>query len=184
MTLQWLGLLCITTIALVAAMPVFKGPLDWQDSVSITWSRSRKTWLATAITMSLAGTGLCTSLAFWLIPHYKLPIVSYCIIAMAYIAFMCIAWVPMTEQPGEHSYLHGHFLGGATLATLAVAALAIIVWSGVGISPIVRIFGVISMIITASWPSMFFGPTRRIFLLHESAIAILFCTTTILLLIG
>lgn len=184
MDLRLLGLISIAAIVVVAAVPLLSQPLDLQDSVSRSWSRSRRTWLVTAIAMSLAGTGISTSLAFWAIPHYSLPAFMYAVVAIAYIAFMGIAWVPMTDRPGEHSYWHGHFLGGSVVATLAIVAMATVVWFGASVPAAARIACIAAMMLAASWPFLFIGPARRVFLLLESSIAVAFSVAAVLLLVG
>jgi len=184
MDLRWLGLISIATIVAVAAVPLLSGPLDWQDSVSRSWSKSLRRWLAIAIVMSLAGTGICTSLAFWVTPHYHLPAFMYGVIAVAYVAFMSVAWIPMTERPGEHSYLHGHFLGGLIITILALVAMATVVWFGVSVPMAARVACIAAMVLAAGWPFLFFGPGRRIFLLLESLIAVTFSMAVVLLLVG
>lgn len=171
---RWLGLISIVVIIATAATPLFGGQLDWRDSLSRSWTGSRRTWLIMAAIMSVAGTGVCTSLALWAIPYYQLPAIMYGIIGVAYAAFMGVAWMPMAERPGEHSYWHGHFLAGSIVATLAFVAMAVIVCVGKALPPIAWVVCALSMILTAGWPLLFFKPARRIFLPLESLIATTF----------
>jgi hypothetical protein len=182
--LRWLGIVSMVVIVMAAAVPPLSGPLDWRDSVSRTWTRSRRKWLVLAVLMSLAGTGLCVSLAWWVVPHYHLSALMYRVIAAAYLAFMGVAWIPMTDRPGEHSYWHGHFLGGTVLATLAVVAMAGVLWSGMGVSPVARMLCWVSMVLAAGWPFLFFSSARRMFLVLESVIALAFLVAVTMLLVG
>jgi hypothetical protein len=108
----------------------------------------------------------------------------YGVIAVAYAAFMGVAWIPMTERPGEHSYRHGHFLGGSILATLAIVSMATVVWFGVSVPIAARVACIAAMILAAGWPLLFFSPARRIFLILESLIAVTFSAAVVLLLVG
>jgi hypothetical protein len=108
----------------------------------------------------------------------------YVVIVLAYVAFMSVAWIPMMDRPNEHSYWHGHFLGGSALATLAVVAMAIVVWSGVDVPVIARIVCFAAMVLAAGWPLLFFTPLRRAFLVLEGLIAMTFSVAIVLLLVG
>ena len=108
----------------------------------------------------------------------------YAIILAAYIAFMAVAWLPMTDRPGEHSYLHGHFLGGSALATLAIAAMATVALFGSNVPVETRVVCGAAMVLAAGWPLLFIGPARRIFLAFESLIAVTFSVAIVLLLVG
>jgi hypothetical protein len=182
--LRWLGLVSMVTIVVAAGIPLLSGPFDWQNSVSNSWTSSHRIWLTLAIVMSLAGTTGCASLAWWVIPHYHLPMLMYAVIALAYVAFMSVAWIPMVNRPGEHSYWHGHFLGGSALATLAVIAMILIVWCGVGVPMATRIVCFAAMVLAAGWPLLFFTPLRRAFLVLEGLIAMTFSVAIVLLLAG
>jgi len=127
---------------------------------------------------------MCTGLIVWSIPHYHLPELMYGVVAVAYVALMGVAWVPMTEKPGEHSYLHPHFLGGATLATLAIVAMVSVTWFGLGVPTPARVLSFSAMVLAACWPLLFFSPARRVFLVFESLIALAFLGTLTLLLIA
>jgi hypothetical protein len=182
--LRWLGL-ASTVIAVVAAgVPLLGKPLDWQNSVSYSWTGSRRKFLILAVVMSFAGAGMCAGWIEWIIPHYHLPALIYGVVAIAYIALMGVAWVPMTDKPGDHSYLHPHFVGGAALATLAIVAMASVAWFGVNVPVAARVLSFSAMILAACWPLLFFSPARRAFLLLESLIALTFFGTIVLLLIG
>lgn len=174
----------MVTIVVAAGVPLLGKPLDWQNSVSYSWSGSRRQWLVTAIVMTLAVTGTCTSLVWWLIPHYHLPAVMYGFVVMGYVAAMGVAWAPMTDRPGEHSYLHAHFLGGAAVATLAFVILAIVLWFGVSVPTTARTVCIAAMILALCWPLLFFTPARRVFLALESVLALTISAAVILLLVG
>jgi hypothetical protein len=174
----------MTVIVAASALPLLRGPLDIRDSVSRTWSGSRRRWLTLAMVMSVAGTGMCASMGFWLVPYYDLPALTYAVIALAYVAFMGVAWVPMLERPGDHSYLHKHFLGGAALATLAIVAMAIIVFSGKDVPRAAWMACLVSMILAAGWPLPFTRRLRGVFLLIEALIALSFAAAVILLYAG
>lgn len=179
--LRWLGLASILVIILASAIPLLGKPLDWQDSVSHSWVGSRRKWLTLATLLTIGGTGLCVSLALWAVPHYDLPVLLYGIIALAYAGMLAVAWVPMTDRPGEHSMLHGHFLGGSALATLAIIALASVIWFGTDVRSATRIASFIALLFAASWPLLFISPARRIFLALESLIAMSFLAALVLL---
>jgi hypothetical protein len=181
---RWLGLISIVLIVGAAGVTLFRGPLNWQDSVSYSWARSYRRWLMLAAVMSLAGTGICASLVFWVVPYYHLPVLMYGVVAAAYVAFMAVAWIPMKDRPGQHSYWHGHFLGGSVLATLAIIAMAMVVLNGVNVPILVRVVSFIAMVFAACWPLLFFSPAKRMFLVLESLIALTFSTAIVLLLIG
>lgn len=180
--LRGLGLISIAAIVVTSALPLLGAPLDWQDSVSHSWAGSRRRWLRMATLFSLAGTGLCVSLAFWVIPHYHLPAFMYAVILLAWVAFMGVAWIPMTNRPGEHSYSHGHFLGGSVLATSAILAMAVVVWFGVDVSSPARLVCIMAMTFALAWPLLFISPAKRFFLALESLIAMTFSTAVVLLL--
>lgn len=182
--LRWLGLVSTVTAVVAAGVPLLGKPLDWQNSVSYTWAGSRRQFLVLAVVMSLAGAGMCAGLIAWVIPHYHMPALMYGVTVVAYIALMGVAWVPMTDKPGEHSYLHPHFVGGATLTTLAIVAMASAAWFGVNVPPAARVLSILAVVLAACWPLLFFSPARRAFLLLESLIALTFFGTLALLLIG
>jgi hypothetical protein len=180
--LRWLAAVSTVTAVMAAGTPLLSGPLDWRNSVSYSWTRSRRKFLALAIVMSLAGVGISIGWMFWIIPHYHLPTLMYGVVAVAYVALMGVAWVPMNYRPGEHSYLHGHFLGGSLMATLAAIAMACVVWFGTDISVVTRIVSSLSMLLAASWPLLFFSPARKAFLVLESLVALSFFSAIMLLL--
>lgn len=180
--LRWLAAVSTITAVVAAGVPLLGAPLDWQNSVSYSWSGSRRKFLTLAIVMSLAGAGICAGLVSWVIPHYRLPVLMYGVVAVAYVALMSVAWVPMNNRPGEHSFLHGHFLGGALLATLAVVAMVCVVWFSTDVPVLTRAMSCLTMLLAASWPLLFFSPARRAFLVLESLIALTFFGTILLLL--
>lgn len=182
--MRLLGLVSIAVIVVAAAVPLLGKPLDWQDSVSHSWAGSARKQQVMAVVMSLAGTGICTSLALWVIPRYHLPAFMYGVILAAYLAFLGVALVPMTERPGEHSFWHWHFLGGSSLATLAIVAMGTVAMFGTTVSLETRIVCFVAMVFAAGWPLLFFTRARRIFLALESLIAVTFSVAIILLLRG
>ena len=119
-----------------------------------------------AVVLSLAGTVLCISLALWVVPHYRLPDYMYALILLAYAALLGVAWVPMTERPGEHSYRHGHFLSGSVRPPSGALA------------------SVTSMVLAIGWPLLLVEPARRAFLVLESLIAVSFAVAVSLLFVG
>jgi len=181
---RWLGIISMIIFVLAAGVPLLGGPLDWQDSVSHSWTKSQHKWLLFGVLMSLAVTGACISLVLWLIPHYHLPSLTYGVIALVYVASFAVIWIPMTDRPGQHSYWHGHFLGGGGLCTLAVIAMAIVLWFGINVSNVARIACFVAMIFAVSWPLLFFSPARRMFLVLESLIAVTIWAAIMLLLVG
>lgn len=181
-SLRWLGLLSMLTIVITAAIPLTKQPLDWQDSVSHTWVGSRRTLLLMASIFSLAGTGLCASLAFGVVPHFHLPTLLYAVIFLAWVSFMAVAWIPMEYRPGEHSYAHGHFLGGAVLATSAILAMGLIAWRGVEVPTVPHVSCIVAFVLACLWPLPFTRPFKRFFLVIETLVALSFAVTVVLLL--
>ncbi len=178
---RWLGIISLIIFVVAAGVPLLGEPLDWQDSVSRSWVRSRSRWLLVAVVMR---TGTCISLVLWLIPRYHLPALTYGVIAVVYVISFAVIWVPMTDRPGQHSYWHGHFLGASALSTLAAVTMAIVVWYGVNVSNAARIACFVAMILAVSWPLLFFSPARRMFLLLESLIAFTISVAIMLLLVG
>ena len=181
---RWLGIISLIIFVVAAGVPLLGEPLDWQDSVSRSWARSRSKWLIVAVVMSFAVTGTCISLVLWLIPRYHLPALTYGIIGIVYVISFTVTWVPMTDRPGQHSYWHGHFLGASALSTLAAVTMAMVVWFGVNVSNAARIVCFVAMISAVSWPFLFFSPARRMFLLLESLIALTIAVAIMLLLVG
>lgn len=179
-----LGLVSMAVFVITAGLPVLSGSVDWQNSVSYTWSDTRRRFILVGLVMSLAVTAVCISLWFWLIPHYHLPVVTYLLMGLAYVAAMGVLWVPMRERPGEHSFRHIHFLGGATLATIAAVMMAIVLWFGVSVSYLSRIACVVAMLFAVCWPLLFLTSAKRAFLVLESFIALSSSAAIIFLLIG
>ncbi|MBL8122419.1 hypothetical protein JNM87_06775 [Candidatus Saccharibacteria bacterium] len=180
--LRGLGIVSMVVIVATSALPLFGLTLDWQDSVSHAWVGSRRRWLWMATLFSLAGTNLCVSLAFWVVPHYQLPAFMYGIICLAWIAFMGVAWIPMRNRPGEHSYSNGHFIGGAVLATAAIFAMATVAWFGQSVSGPARLACYLAMAFALVWPLLFTSLLKRYFLALESLIAVAFSIAIVLLL--
>jgi|GEM_PF-4911928 len=145
--LRWLGSASILLMVLTSATPLLGKPLDWQDSVSHSWIGSRRKWLTLATLLTIGGTGLCISLALWVVPHYDLPALLHGVIALAYIGLLAVAWIPMTDRPGEHSMTHGHFLGGSILATLAIIAMASIIWFGTDVPQATRVASFVALLL-------------------------------------
>lgn len=183
--LRKLGVASMIVFIATAGLPLLGGPVDWQNSVSYTWSGTKPKFLLVGVIMSLAVTCICASFLFWLIPFYHLPTLpSIAIIAVAYVAAIGVLWVPMRDRPGEHSFRHPHYIGGVTLATLAALFLAIVVWFGVNMSSLTRIACFFAMVLAACWPLLFFTKAKRVFLALESLIALSSSVAIILLLIG
>ena len=180
---RWVALVSTVTAVISAGAPLLGTPLDWQNSVSYSWSVSRRKFLVVGAILSLAGAGMCAGLLLWVIPHYHLPRLMYGIVVVAYIALMGIAWVPMDERPGEHSYFHYHFLGGGLIASLAIVAMASVVWFSTGVPYVTRVTAFLAMVFAIGWPLLFIGPAKRVFLAFESLIALTFLGTVILLFI-
>lgn len=181
--LRWLGLASTVAAVIAAAVPLLGKPLDWQNSVSYSWAGSRRQFFVLAVVMSLAGAGMCAGLMGWVIPHYHMPALMYGVTAVAYVALMGVAWVPMTDKPGEHSYLHPHFVGGAVLATLAIVAMASVAWFSMNVTTATRLLSLLAVVLAGCWPLLFFSPARRVFLILEGLIALTFFGTLALLFI-
>jgi hypothetical protein len=182
--IQILGLVSLAMFIAAAGFPLLLAPLDWRGSVSYSWSSSFRTYLSVAATITLGTTGVCITLTLWTIPHFQLPKVMYGILGITYITAMIVAWWPIKEQPGKHSYLHAHFLGAAALAMLALATMACVVFGGTNVMSYTKAVCFVAMILAASWPLLFFSPLRRIFLAVESVIALSICLALVLLIIG
>src|SRR4051812_18342422 len=92
------------------------------QSVSQTWSLSTKGHLLISIVLTVFGAGLCAFIVGWLVPTYVLWPGMYAVTLAGYLAVLGIAWFPITEKPGEHSFRHPHFIGGAVAACGAIVA--------------------------------------------------------------
>jgi hypothetical protein len=134
--------------------------------------------------MTGAGIGVCGALAAWAVPHYFLPVWLYGVIALAFGAYLGVAWIPMTDAPGAHSVRHGHFLGGSILATLAIAAMAGVAIGGHGVGPVAHLVSLAAGVTAAGWPALFLPQFRRWFLIGECTIAAVFCAAIVCLFIG
>jgi hypothetical protein len=179
-----LGLVSMIIFVAAAGLPLLGEQIDWQNSVSYTWARTRRRFVIVGLVMSVAVTLICASFWFWLVPHYRLPFFTYPLIVAAYTASIGVLWVPMHERPGEHSIRHLHFLGGAILATLAAIFLATVVWGGANVPSTLRFVCVIAMLLAALWPLLFITPARQRFLVGESLIALSSSVAIMFLLIG
>ena len=169
-----IGFVSLTTILVLGIWPVLRAPIALHGTVSQTWTvpRNRRRWFSWAL--SVAGLGTGAGIAGWLIPHFGLSPLLYVITVLACAAMQLVAWVPLHDLPGEHSWRHGHFIGGAALATLAALALGLLAFVPSRIPPAVAVVSAVAAGIAASWPVWYVSHLKRYFLLAEITTAGLF----------
>lgn len=182
--LRPLGAVCTTLIVVVAAVIQFTGPFEPGNSVSQAWSRSKFCRLLMAFVLTFAGAGLCLYIIKWVIPEYNLAHWMYWLAGLGYVAVLAIAWIPITEKPGDHAWFHPHFLGGAFAATGGAIALLSIVFAHPPVPTFSRIISIIGFAICAAWPVAFLPKVIRYFLIFEIAVAMSFSAAMVALAFG
>lgn len=182
--LRWVGVAALCGMLLAALALQLTERFDSSRSVSQVWARSRRSYIFTGVSMSVFGALLCLSLVGWHIPAYRLPTLMYPLVALAYLALLAIAWVPMTEKPGEHSLLHPHFLGGAFVATGAIVGFACILLARPAVPTASYWSTAVSLAYASMWPLFMTVRLRRFFLLLEIGLVLLFVLVVTALTIG
>lgn len=182
--LHWIGILSLGGIVLSGLAPVFLKPLDFSESVSLSWSRTKLIHRQIGLALIVFGTGFCTFLVGWLIPTYHIASFMYLVVAVAYISLLTVVWSPMTEKPGAHSLRHPHFVGGGLGATGVAISYAAILLARPTVPPVSQILSVIAMFYSVCWPLFFLRPVRRVFLLLECLFVLLFALVILSLSLG
>lgn len=182
--LQWFGIISLGVIVIFGAAPLLRKPFDPTESVSQSWGGMPSTHRLLGIILTLFGAGFCAFLTGWLIPVYHLPTFMYGLTAVAYLALLSIAWIPITEKPGEHSLRHPHFVGGALGATgITISYMAILI-SQPTVPPVSRFLTIVALIYSLCWPLFFLRPARRAFLILECLFVLLFVLVICALTLG
>lgn len=182
--LRWLGVAALLGMVLTAVAVQMRERFDASRSASQAWSRSRRSYLLTGVSMTLCGAVLCLSMMAWLIPHYGLSALMYPLVGLAYVALLAVAWVPIAEKPGEHQLSHPHFIGGAVVATGAVVGFLCILSAEPAVPVVSFWLSVVALAYTVLWPVFFVARLRRYFLLLEIGIVMWFVSVITALTIG
>lgn len=178
---RWIGLISLLLILIAGVVPVLLAPKRLHGTVSQAWAGVPR-WIVGPV-MTLGALGVCAGIAGWIIPTYALPTFMYGVVALAFVAMLFIAWVPMHEAPGEHGLVHAHFIGGAGLATLAVVSLGTVVASDL-VPAGIRILGGAGAGIAACWPVLYLTNLKRYFMVAEILIAGVFSWCLIMLFVS
>lgn len=182
--LRWLGVIALSGMLATALLLLVTQQFDPSSSVSQSWSRSKRAFLFMGISMSVFGALLCVSLLGWTIPHYGLPVLLYPLVLLAYLALLVIAWVPMVEKPGEHSWLHPHFLGGGVVATGALVGFLLILQASPPVPPVSYWLTVLALAYGLLWPVFMLEKVRKYFLVLEIGLVLMFVQVTVALAAG
>lgn len=182
--LRWAGPFSLAGIIVCGTIPALKTLKSPGQSISQSWAIVGKQRWFTSAALTVFGAGLSASVIGWLVPTYKLWAGMYLVTSLSYLACLTVAWFPMMEKPGEHSYWHPHFIGGATVAYGAVAGYAIILLAGAPIPPISRYLTVSALIYSALWPIFFHRAVRKYFIYLEITLVALFMSVVTSLTIG
>jgi len=183
-SLRWIGLLSLAAILAASIGPVIKSVSSAGQSISQLWAAAEKHHLLISVVLTVGGAGLCAYILGWLIPTYKLwPGMNFVALA-GYLAILAVAWFPMIEAPGLHSWRHPHFIGGAVVAYGAVVGYLVILLSGTGIPHPSRIIAVIALAYSAFWPVLFLPGIRNYFMILETILVVLFIAVIATLTLG
>ena len=172
--LRWAGIVSLAVIVISGAIPVFRTVTRPGQSVSQTWSSDTRGHRLISIILTVFGAGLCAFMVGWLIPTYQLWPGMYAITLVGYLAILGVAWFPMTEGPGEHSFWHPHFIGGAVTACGAIIGYTAILLANADIPPFSYRLTLIALLCTAAWPLFFLREVRNYFIVLEVIVVMLF----------
>lgn len=173
-SLRFVGIISLLIVVVSGAMPVFQTITSLSQSVSQTWTANESTRRLISVVLTIFGAGICAFMAGWLIPTYQLWPGMYLVILLGYIAVLGIAWVPMTESPGEHSFKHPHFVGGAAAACGAIIGYAAILLANGDVPQTSYYITLAALIYTAMWPLFLLRGVRNYFIVLEVILVLFF----------
>lgn len=91
-------------------------------SISQHIAYNRQTYFLMGIILSVVGAAFYGFLLFWLIPAYKLPIATYYVVGVSFVAQLIVAWIPADTSKSAKNTIHT--AAGITIGT----AMLICIW--------------------------------------------------------